>query len=140
MFQIFPKYDEKKFANVVTGNEIWVYYSEPVRKISNEIWTTKNSKRPVIAKHVKCKEGLYALFSGEGVAIQMPVKKAKALLENTTKMWYWKKLKNYRIRKGAQSRVSNMSDFYMIMPQPIHLPLLQIFCKKKGNSINDYDV
>ena len=28
-----PKYDEMKFANVVTGDETWVCYFEPVRKI-----------------------------------------------------------------------------------------------------------
>ena len=32
---------------------------------------------------------MYAIsFSGEGIAIQVPVKKGKALLENTTKMEY----------------------------------------------------
>ena len=31
-------YDEKKFANVVTGDETWVHYFEPVRKVSNKLW------------------------------------------------------------------------------------------------------
>ena len=91
LLKIFPKYDEKKFANVVTGDETWVHYFEPVRKVSNKIWATKNSKRPVIAKcTLSAKKILYAIFfSGEGVAIQVPVKKdKKALLENTTKVWY----------------------------------------------------
>ena len=48
--KIFPKYDEKKFANVVTGDETWVHYSEPVRKVSDKIWATKNSRRPAIVK------------------------------------------------------------------------------------------
>ena len=52
LLKIFPKYDEKKFANLVTGNETWVHYFEPVRKVSNKIWATKNSKRPVIAKRM----------------------------------------------------------------------------------------
>ena len=46
LLQMFPKYDKKQFANVVTGNETWVNYFEPVRKVSNKIWATKHSKRP----------------------------------------------------------------------------------------------
>ena len=45
-FSIFPKYVEKKFENVVTGDENWVHYFEPDRKVSNKIWANKNSKRP----------------------------------------------------------------------------------------------
>ena len=50
LLQMFPKYDKKQFANVVTGDETWVHYFEPVRKVSNKIWVTKHSKRPIIAK------------------------------------------------------------------------------------------
>ena len=56
LLQMFPKYDKKQFANVVTGDETWIYYFEPVRKVSNKIWATKNSKRPIIAKR-EYKEG-----------------------------------------------------------------------------------
>ena len=42
--------DKKQFANVVTGDENWVYYFEPVRKFSNKIWASKHSRRPKIAK------------------------------------------------------------------------------------------
>ena len=37
LLKIFPKYEGKKFANVVTGDTTWVYYFEPVRKVSNKI-------------------------------------------------------------------------------------------------------
>ena len=50
LLQMFPKYDKKQFANVVTGDETWFNYFEPVRKVSNKIWATKHSKRPIIAK------------------------------------------------------------------------------------------
>ena len=33
LLQMFPKYDKKQFANVVTGDETWVHYFEPVRKV-----------------------------------------------------------------------------------------------------------
>ena len=77
LLQMFPKYDKKQFANVVTGDETWVHYFEPVRKVSNKVWATKHSKRPIIAKRsLSAKKVLYAtFFSGEGVAIKVPVKK-----------------------------------------------------------------
>ena len=79
LLQMFPKYDKKQFANVVTGDETWGHYFEPVRKVSNKIWATKHSKRPIIAKRsLSTKKVLYAIFfSGEGVAIKVPVKKGQ---------------------------------------------------------------
>ena len=59
-------------------------------------------------------------------------KRAKALWKNTTKMWYWRNWEK-RLSETTQSRVSDMSNFNMIMPQPICLPLsaIVIFCCKK---------
>ena len=63
LFQMFPKYDKKQFASVVTGDESWVYYFEPIRKVSNKIWATKHSKRPIIAKRsLSTKKVLYTIF------------------------------------------------------------------------------
>ena len=77
LFQMFPKYDKKQFANFVTGDETWVHYFESVRKVSNKIWATKHSKRPKINKHsLNAKKVLYAtFFSGEESEIIVPVKK-----------------------------------------------------------------
>ena len=86
LLQMFPKYDKKQFANVVTGDETWVHYFEPVRKVSNKIWATKHSKRPIIAKHsLSTKKVLYA----------MPVKKGKSITRKYYKDVVLKKLKKY---------------------------------------------
>ena len=78
-----------------------------------------------------CKEVLYAIFfSGEGITIQVPVKKGKRVTGNYYKDVVLKKLKKY-FRNGFQLRVSNMLDIYMIMPQPICLSLLQYFMQKE---------
>ena len=96
LLQMFPKYDKKQFANVVTGDETWVHYFEPVRKVSNKIWATKHSKRPIIAKRtLSTKKVLYAIFSGEGVAIKVPVKKGKSITGKYYKDVVLKKLKKY---------------------------------------------
>ena len=86
-----------QFANVVTGDETWVHYFEPVRKVSNKIWATKHSKRPIIAKcSLSAKKVLYAIFfSGEGVTIKVPAKKGKSITGNYYKDVVLKKLKKY---------------------------------------------
>ena len=50
LLQMFQTCDKMQFANVVTGDEHWVYYFEPVRKVSNKNWATKQSRRPIITK------------------------------------------------------------------------------------------
>ena len=97
LLQMFPKYDKKQFASVVTGDETWVHYFESIRKVSNKIWATKHSKRPIIAKRsLSTKKVLYAIFfSGEGVAIKVPVKKGKSITGKYYKDVVLKKLKKY---------------------------------------------
>ena len=73
MLQMFQTCDKKQFVNVVTGGENWIYNFEPVRKFSNEIWASKYSRPPIIAKRsFNAREVWYAIFfSGEGVAIKV---------------------------------------------------------------------
>ena len=80
MLQMIQTCDKKQFANVVTGDENWIYYFEPVRKLSNKIWASKQSRRPIIAKRsLSARKVWYAIFfSGEGVTI-------KVLMENGNK-------------------------------------------------------
>ena len=77
LFQMFPIYDKKQFANFITGIETRDHYFEPVRKVSNNIWAKKHSKHPIIAKlSSSAKKVLYVIFfSGERVTIKVPVKK-----------------------------------------------------------------
>ena len=61
------------------------------------IWATEHSKRPIIAKRsLSTKKVLYAIFfSGEGVAIKVPVKKGKSITGKYYKDVVLKKLKKY---------------------------------------------
>ena len=94
---MYQKCDKKQFAKVITGDETWVHYFEPVRKVSNKIWATKHSKRPIIAKRsLSAMNVLYAIFfSCEGVAINVPVKKGKSITGKYYKDVVLKKLKKY---------------------------------------------
>ena len=73
----------------MTDNENWIYYFEPVRKVSNKIWATKHSRRPTIAKwSLSARKVWYAVFfSGEGATIKMPVEKGKK--------YFWKVLQRH---------------------------------------------
>ena len=79
LLQMFQSCDKNQFANVVRGDENRVHYFEPVRKVSNKILATKHSRRPVIAKRsLSARKVWYAIFfSGDGVAIKVPVENGK---------------------------------------------------------------
>ena len=79
-----------------------------------------NSKRPIIAKRpLSTKKVLYAIFfSGEGVAIKVPVKKGKSITGKYYKDVVLMKLKKY-YQKRRPATGLNMSVFYMTMPQLI---------------------
>jgi hypothetical protein len=40
----FPKHSNRSFAKIITGDETWTHYYEPMRKIHNKIWTSKGSQ------------------------------------------------------------------------------------------------
>ena len=79
LLQMFQTCDKKQFGNVVTGDENWVYYFEPVGRVSNKIWATKHSRRPIIAtRSMSAKKVWYAIFFfGERVTIKVLVEKGK---------------------------------------------------------------
>ena len=116
MFQMFQTCDKKQFANVVTGDENWVYYFEPVRKFSNKIWASKHSRRPIIAKRaLSARKVWFAIFfSGEGVAIKVPMENGKNITVKHYKDIVLEMPKNI-IRNDALSLVLNISVFYMAM-------------------------
>ena len=120
LLQMFPTYGKKQFANVVTDDETWVHYFEPVRKVSNKIWAIKHSKRRIIAKRsFSAKKVLYAIFfSSEGVTIKVPVEKGKSITGKYYKDVVLKKLKKmyfFFFRNDALSLVLNISIFCMTM-------------------------
>ena len=77
LLQMFQTCDKMQFGNVVTGDENWVYYFEPVRKVSINNWATKHSRLPKIESLSANKVWYANVFSGEGVAIKVLVEKGK---------------------------------------------------------------
>ena len=132
MLQMFQTCDKKQFANIVTGDENWVYYFEPVRKFSNKIWASKHSRRPIIAKRsLSARKVWYAIFfSVEGVAIKVPMENGKKISVKHYKDIVLEKPKII-IRNDALSLVLNISVFYMAMS--LLLPqIVSAFWKKEN--------
>jgi hypothetical protein len=67
------------FSNLVAGDEKWVYFFEPKRKRSNQIWTTKKARRPSIAKRIRTVRKVLNIifFDNKGPVVQIPVSKGR---------------------------------------------------------------
>ena len=81
LLKMYPKFDRKKFVKIVTGDETWVHFFEPQRKIDNTIWATNKARRPVIAKRtisVK-KVMLVVFFDINGPIIQISVPRGRTV-------------------------------------------------------------
>ena len=106
----FPNYNARSFANVVTGDETWVHFFEPKRKIQNKIWATKYCKRPCIAKRtMSVKKVMYAIFfSNQGPAIQVAVPKGKSVNAKFYKNKVLRKLKKYFKERRPATGLANV--------------------------------
>ena len=125
---------QKQFANFVIGDETWVYYFEPIRTVSNEIWATTHSKRPIVVKRsLSAKKVLYVIFfSGKGVATKVLVKiHHRKVLQRRSTEENWKSI----IRNDTLPLVSNMSIFYMIYPFSYICNSYGVFEERKSNCL-----
>ena len=91
----FPKYNSRSFANIITGDETWVHFYEPKRKIQNKIWAPRGGKRPCIAKRTISIKKVIFLFTNQGPAIQIAVPKGKSVNARFYKGNVLHKLKKY---------------------------------------------
>lgn len=105
LLKMFPNFNQRQFANIVTGDETWVHYFEPVRKVGNKLWLTKHSRRPVVAKRtMSTKKVLYCIFfSCDGLAVQIPVQKGKSVTGRYYRDVVLKKLKKYYQKRRSVS-------------------------------------
>ena len=45
--------DKRRLSELFTGDETWVYYFEPQRRVNNKQWLRKDQARPIIAKRTE---------------------------------------------------------------------------------------
>ena len=96
----YPKYQKKVFDSLITGDETWVHFYEPKRKVDNRIWALKYAKRPSIAKRtMTAKKVLYAIFFRNcGPIMQIAVPKGRGVSGSFYKNVVLKKLRT-KMRK-----------------------------------------
>lgn len=72
-------------SELLTGDETWIYYFEPQRRISNKQWLRQGQDRPVIAKRIKSAGNvLYAIFfNSDGPISQIPVPNGRTVTIET---------------------------------------------------------
>ena len=120
----YPKFDKNVFNSFVTGDETWVHFFEPQRKINNKIWATKNAKRPCVAKRLQSsKKVMFAIFVGtKGPVTQIAVPYFRSVNAFFYKIEFSKKLKSTS-KKGAQRQALKVFTCSMIMLPVIKLNL-----------------
>ena len=80
--------DPKHLDELVTGDETWLYYSEPLTKAMNKAWLPKGGVVPLIAKRNRSEKVLYAIvFDSQGIVLQKPRKAGKSITGETVSVW-----------------------------------------------------
>ena len=107
LLKIYDNCNERRLADIVTGDETWVYYFEPQRKLSNKVWLTKNGKRPEIAKRCQStKKVLYSIFfNSSGIVAQIPIPKGQGVTGKVYKHVVLKKVKKFYQKKRPKSGI-----------------------------------
>ena len=105
MLKLYPNFDKKKFANIVTGDETWIHIF-----MSLKIWATKATKRPCIVRRtMSVGKVLYAIFfSTQGPAIQIAVPKGKGVTGKFYRDNVLKKLRRYYTKRSPKSAIKNI--------------------------------
>ncbi|XP_060603854.1 histone-lysine N-methyltransferase SETMAR-like [Ruditapes philippinarum] len=77
----FKNLNSRKINELITGDETWIYYFEPQRRINNKQWLRKDQARPTIAKRTKsAKKVMYAVFfNSQGPVVQVAVAGGKTV-------------------------------------------------------------
>ena len=90
----YIKYQKKNvFDILITGDETWVHFYEPKRKIDNRKWALKYAKRQVSAKQtLAAKTVLYAIFFRDSRPLmQIAVPKGRDVSGSFfIRTWAWK--------------------------------------------------
>ena len=110
MLKLYPNFDKKKIANIVIGDETWIHFYEPQRKVKNKIWATKATRRPCIARRTtSVKKVMYAVFfSMQGPEIKIAVPEGKGVTGKFYRDKVLKKLKRYYTKRRPKKGIKNI--------------------------------
>lgn len=133
LLKLYPKYDKKKFSDLITGDETWVHFFEPTRKVSNKIWATKNCRRPTIAKRIlSVKKAMFVIFFDiRGHVVQVIVPRKKSVTGLFYKQKVLKKLKRKCLKRRPRTGIKHLSLLHDNAPAH-RSEIVTSFLKKEG--------
>lgn len=100
----------KRIFELLTGDETWIYYFEPQRKIKNKVWIDQNRNRPIIAKRSQsAKKVLYAIFFNcHGPVVQVATPSGRSITGTFYKNNVLKKVKNYYLKRRPKTGIRHI--------------------------------
>ncbi|MCU7801502.1 MAG: transposase [gamma proteobacterium symbiont of Lucinoma myriamae] len=104
LLQKYKNCSNKRICELLTGDETWVFYFEPQRRVDNKQWMRKGQERPIIAKRSRsAKKVLYSIFfNSSGPVVQIPTPNGRSITGNFYKNSVLKKVKQvYEKRRPA---------------------------------------
>lgn len=106
----YKKCDKRTISNLVTGDETWIYYFEPQRKIDNKMWIKRNGGRPIIAKRCQsAKKVLYAIFfNSSGPVVQIPTPNRRSVTGQFYRDVVLKKVKKHYSKQRPKTGIRNV--------------------------------
>lgn len=136
LLKLYPKFSQRTFSNLVTGDETWVHYFQPTRKSSNKIWATKQASRPSVAKRIlSVKKVMYAVFfNSRGETVQVAIPRGRTV---TGKVYCDIVLKKLEKRLKKRRPVVGLSGMTLLHDNaPAHKSSIATqFLKHKGVSV-----
>jgi len=110
LLKMYPSYNSRTFADFCTGDETWVHFFEPRRKINNKIWTGKQARIPCIARRLQSvKKFMYAIFySPQGVVASVPINQGNTVTGRYYKSKILSKVEKYYKKRRPASGIRHI--------------------------------
>ena len=110
LLKTYKNCQNKRINELLTGDETWIYFFEPQRKIDNKVWIAKNRNRPVIAKRSQsAKKVLNAVFfNSSGPVLQVAAPSGHSITGTFYKNNVLKKVKKYNVKRRPKTGIRNI--------------------------------
>ncbi len=108
-------------------------FFEPVRKVWNKVWATKNSRRPTVAKRTQSvKKVLYAIFfTDTGLGVQIPVPKGRSVTGRFYRDVVLKRVEKYFVKRRPKTGIRNVRLLHDNAPAHTSAIVTQFMRSKK---------
>ena len=127
-------------AEIVTGDETWIYHIQPDSKAKNKVWVSSEGDKPVIARHCKTSNRiLYVIFfDSKGSVLQIPVPKGSSVTGKFYRESVLTQLVDFYQRRRPRTGVSAASKLLHDNATAHKSATLQEYLKESGFNVLDH--